>query len=40
MPTLILFKNGMAVWRTVGLQQPDVLIQKLTDQLATKSDEM
>lgn len=39
-PTLILFKNGMAVWRTVGLQQPDVLIQKLTDQLATKSDEM
>ena len=39
-PTLILFKNGMAVWRTVGLQQPDVLIQKLTDHLATKSDEM
>ena len=39
-PTLILFKNGMAVWRTVGLQQPDVLIQKLTDHLATNSDEM
>lgn len=38
-PTLILFKNGMAVWRTVGVQQEDLLVQKLTDHLETKSDE-
>ena len=29
--TLILFKNGEAVWRTVGLQQADLLIGKLKE---------
>lgn len=38
-PTLILFKNGMAVWRTVGVQQADLLEQKIKDHQATKSDE-
>ncbi len=38
-PTLILFKNGMAVWRGVGVHQEDMLVQKLTDHLETKSDE-
>lgn len=38
-PTLILFKNGMAVWRTVGVQQADLLEQKIRDHQATKSDE-
>ncbi len=28
-PTLILFKGGEAVWRTVGLQQADLLEAKL-----------
>lgn len=30
-PTLILFKNGEAVWRTVGLQQADILLGKLKE---------
>ena len=30
-PTLILFKNGEAVWRTVGLQQADLLLGKLKE---------
>ena len=30
-PTLILFKNGEAVWCTVGLQQADLLIGKLKE---------
>lgn len=38
-PTLILFKNGEAVWRTVGVQQADLLEGKLYDHMATKSDE-
>lgn len=38
-PTIILFKNGEAVWRTVGLQQADLLEEKLRDHLSTKSDE-
>lgn len=38
-PTLILFKNGEAVWRTVGLQQADVLEAKLREHYGTKSDE-
>ncbi len=38
-PTLILFKNGEAVWRAVGVQQIDTLVDKLTDHLETKSDE-
>lgn len=39
-PTLILFKNGEAVWRTVGLQQADLLLGKLKEHEATKSDEL
>ncbi len=30
-PTLIMFKKGEVVWRTVGLQQADVLEQKLRE---------
>ena len=32
-PTLILFKNGEPVWRTVGVQQADVLEQKLREHM-------
>lgn len=39
-PTLILFKNGEAVWRTVGVQQADLLESKIYDHQYTKSDEM
>ncbi len=28
-PTLIMFKNGEAVWRTVGVQQADLLESKI-----------
>ena len=38
-PTLILFKNGEAVWRAVGLQQADELERRIHDHIATKSDE-
>ena len=38
-PPLILFKNGAPVWRTVGLQQADLLEGKLREHIATKSDE-
>mgnify|MGYP000138610229 CR=1 FL=1 len=38
-PTLILFKNGEAVWRTVGLQQGSELEKKLYEHMPTKSDE-
>lgn len=38
-PTLILFKNGEAVWRAVGVQQADLLEAKLRDHYETKSDE-
>ena len=38
-PTLILFKNGEPVWRTVGLQQRDTLIKKIDEYEATKSDD-
>lgn len=30
-PTLIVFKGGEAVWRTVGLQQADTLEKKLLE---------
>lgn len=33
-PTLILFKNGEPVWRTVGLQQADVLEAKLREHMS------
>ena len=38
-PTLIMFKNGEAVWRTVCVQQADLLEAKIYDHQATKSDE-
>lgn len=38
-PTLIMFKNGEAVWRTVGLQQGDLLEAKIYEHIPTKSDE-
>ena len=38
-PTLILFKNGEPVWRTVGLQQADLLEGKLREHIATTSNE-
>ena len=39
-PTLILFKNGEPVWRTVGVQPADLLEAKLYEHIPTKSDEM
>lgn len=30
-PTLIIFKNGEALWRAVGLQSADVLMAKLSE---------
>ncbi|MDE7427280.1 MAG: thioredoxin [Muribaculaceae bacterium] len=38
-PTIILFKNGEAVWRTVGVQPEDLLVAKIYDHQHTKSDE-
>lgn len=38
-PTLILFKGGEAVWRTVGLQQADTLVDKINEHIERKSDE-
>lgn len=38
-PTLILFKNGEPVWRTVGVQQAALLEAKIREHIATKSDE-
>lgn len=38
-PTLILFKNGEAVWRTVGLQQADTLEGKIREYIPEKGDE-
>ena len=38
-PTLILFKNGEPVWRTVGLQQADILENKIREYVDIKSDE-
>lgn len=38
-PTLIMFKNGMAVWRAVGVQQASGLIDKINEHQRTKSDE-
>lgn len=32
-PTLILFKSGEAVWRAVGVQQADVLTDKLKEHM-------
>lgn len=38
-PTLILFKCGEPVWRTVGVQQLDLLEAKVYEHIPTKSDE-
>ncbi len=38
-PTLIMFKNGMAVWRAVGVQQAQTLTDKIYEHQLTKSDE-
>lgn len=38
-PTIILFKDGKAVWRTVGVQQADLLEAKIYEHIPTKSDE-
>ncbi len=38
-PTLILFKDGEPVWRTVGVQQYDLLTAKIYEHIPTKSDE-
>ena len=32
-PTLIMFKNGEAVWRTVGVQQADLLEGKIREHM-------
>lgn len=39
-PTLILFKNGEPVWRTVGVQQAELLEAKILDYAGDKSDEV
>lgn len=38
-PTLILFKNGEAVWRAVGVQQASTLESKIYDHQYAKTDE-
>lgn len=38
-PTLIMFKDGEAVWRTVGVQPQDLLEGKIYEHIPTKSDE-
>ncbi|MCI9607726.1 MAG: thioredoxin [Muribaculaceae bacterium] len=38
-PTLILFKDGEAVWRGYGLHQADMLEAKMREHIPTKSDE-
>ena len=38
-PTLILFKNGEPVWRTVGVQQQGLLESKIREYIPEKSDE-
>lgn len=38
-PTIILFKDGEPVWRTVGVQQMDLLVEKIKEHIPTKSDE-
>lgn len=38
-PTLILFKNGEPVWRTVGVQQASLLEGMIYQYVPTKSDE-
>lgn len=37
-PTLILFKDGEPVWRTVGVQQYDLLTAKINEHIPTNGD--
>ena len=38
-PTIILFKDGEPVWRTVGVQQMDLLVDKIRAHIPTQTDE-
>ncbi|MDE6543901.1 MAG: thioredoxin [Muribaculaceae bacterium] len=38
-PTIILFKDGEPVWRTVGVQPQGLLEAKIHEHIPTKSDE-
>lgn len=38
-PTLIMFKDGEAVWRANGVHPADILEQKIREHIPTKSDE-
>ena len=35
-PTLIMFKDGEAIWRTVGLQQADTLVGKINEHVSAE----
>lgn len=37
-PTLILFRNGEPVWRTVGLQQREMLVSKLNEYIGAEAN--
>ena len=37
-PTLILFRNGEPVWRTVGLQQRETLVSKLNEYIGADAN--
>lgn len=37
-PTLILFRNGEPVWRTVGLQQRETLVSKLNEYIGAEAN--
>lgn len=37
-PTLIMFKEGEAMWRASGLHQRDALVAKIREFISTKSD--
>lgn len=37
-PTLILFRNGEPVWRTVGLQQRETLVSKLNEYIGAETN--
>ncbi|MCC8113996.1 MAG: thioredoxin [Bacteroidales bacterium] len=38
-PTLIIFKLGVAAWRAVGVQSADELVRKIKEHIQTKKDE-
>ena len=37
-PTLILFRNGEPVWRTIGLQQRETLVSKLNEYIGAEAN--